>query len=278
MKRSLSRREDCLSILSSGAVILLLLLPTCAAFQTIVTGAISGTVLDPSRAVVPGAAVRLTATLTGTTQAAATDSAGVFTLPFLKPGLYDVSAAHKGFKTTRRTVEVLLGQTVAVKLRLEVGAATEEVEVSATGQLLQTEDANLTTDYQVRQIENLPSPGGDLTNVAQTAPGIVMNTAGGLGTFTAFGLPSVSNLFTINGSDYNDPFLNDNNSGASNLLLGANEIQEVAVVTNGYTGQYGRQAGAQVNYTTKSGANSYHGNASYFLLDRTVDGCERLVQ
>ena len=77
-------------------------------------------------------------------------------------------------------------------------------------------------------------------------------------------MPATANLFTINGNDYNDPFLNLNNSGASNLLLGSNEVQEVAVVSNGYTGQYGRQAGAQVDYTTKSGGNAFHGDAVYY--------------
>jgi hypothetical protein len=93
-----------------------------------------------------------------------------------------------------------------------------------------------------------------------------MNTSngGGFGNFTAFGLPATANLFTINGNDYNDPFLNLNNSGASNLLLGSNEVQEVAVVSNGYTGQYGRQAGAQIDYTTKSGGNAFHGDAVYY--------------
>ena len=75
----------------------------------------------------------------------------------------------------------------------------------------------------------------------------VGGTFGGYGNFAAFGLPPTSNLFTINGNDNNDPFLNLNNSGSSNLTLGANEIQEVAVVTNGYTAQYGRMAGVQMD-------------------------------
>ena len=67
-------------------------------------------------------------------------------------------------------------------------------------------------------------------------------------------------------------FLNLNNSGASNLLLGGNELQEVAVVSNGYTGQYGRQAGAQMDYTTKSGGNSFHGDAVYNWTGRELNG------
>ena len=83
-------------------------------------------------------------------------------------------------------------------------------------------------------------------------------------------MPATSNLFTINGNDYNDAFLNLNNSGSSNLLLGGNELQEVAVVSNGYTGQYGRQAGAQIDYSTKSGTNSFHGDLVYNWTGREL--------
>jgi hypothetical protein len=146
-----------------------------------------------------------------------------------------------------------------------VGNASETVEVTGAAPLLQTEDANITTTFTPTQIDNLPSPGGDITNYAQTAPGVVMNSgSGGYGNFSAFGLPATSNLFTLNGNDENDPFLNLNNSGSSNLLLGQNEVQEVAVVSNGYTGQYGRQAGVQVDYSTKSGSNAFHGNAGFW--------------
>ena len=108
--------------------------------------------------------------------------------------------------------------------------------------------------------------------MAQSAPGIIMNssTGGGYGNFSAFGLPGTSNLFTVNGNDYNDAFLNLNNSGSSNLLLGGNELQEVAVVSNGYTGQYGRQAGAQIDYSTKSGSNAFHGDAVYNWTGRAL--------
>ena len=76
-------------------------------------------------------------------------------------------------------------------------------------------------------------------------------------------MPATANLFTINGNDANDPYLNLNNSGATNLMLGTNEVQEVAVISNAYTAQYGRQAGAQVDYATKSGTNRFHGLAQW---------------
>src|SRR5271170_7673799 len=107
--------------------------------------------------------------------------------------------------------------------------------------------------------------------VGQIAPGAIMNTQGGYGNVEAFGLPATSNLFTMNGMDDNDPFLNLNNSGASNLLLGTNEIQEADVVTNGFSAAYGTFAGIDVNYVTKSGGNAFHGNLVYFWNGRALN-------
>ena len=107
--------------------------------------------------------------------------------------------------------------------------------------------------------------------IAQTAPGVVQNTQGGNGNFSAYGLPATSNLFTLNGQNENDPFLNLNNSGATNLLLGNNDVGEATVVTNGYSGQYGTLAGANVNYATTSGSNNFHGNALYWWNGRALN-------
>ena len=241
--------------------------------QSIVTGGISGVVTDPSGAGVAGASLTMKSLATGETFNATTSSSGEYQFALLKPGDYKLSVTKDGFKTLTQTVSVLLGQNSTVGVKLEVGSVSATVEVSAAPPLLQTENANIATTVDTRTVQNVPNPGNDLTYVAQTAPGVSMNTTSGngYGNFSAFGLPGTSNLFTINGNDYNDPFLNLNNSGASNLLLGTNDVQEVAVVSNGYTGQYGRQAGAQINYTTKSGSNSYHGSANYFYTGSTLN-------
>ena len=90
-------------------------------------------------------------------------------------------------------------------------------------------------------------PGGDLTTLAMTAPGIRVNVTGGSGNMNANGIPGATILYTLDGMDQNDPANNLNNSGASNNLLGANAVGEVAIVMNAYSPQYGRMAGAQVN-------------------------------
>jgi Carboxypeptidase regulatory-like domain/TonB-dependent Receptor Plug Domain len=243
----------------------LLLLPSVIMAQSVVTGAINGTVTDPSGAVIAGAAITLTSPATGASLTAESNASGGYSFGLVKPGTYTLAISKSGFKQTTESVQVDLGQTLVFNARLELGSGSVTVEVTGQGALLQTENANISTSIETAEIENLPNPGGDLSNIAQTAPGVTMNTSGsGYGNFSAFGLPGTANLFTLNGNDYNDPFLNLNNSGASNLLLGSNEIQEVSVISNAYTGQYGRQAGAQIDYATKSGGNAFHGDAVYY--------------
>src|SRR6202046_509979 len=250
----------------------LLLLPALVSAQSVITGGVTGIVTDPSGSVIAGAVVNLKNQSTSEIQSATTGTTGAYQFTLLKPGIYVVSVSQTGFKQVTETVEVLLGQTALASVKLEVGATSETITVTEQGALLQTEDANISSNFDTNQIQNIPNPGGDITYVAQTAPGITMNnsTGGGYGNFSAFGLPGTSNLFTVNGNDYNDAFLNLNNSGSSNLLLGGNELQEVAVVSNGYTGQYGRQAGAQIDYSTKSGGNSFHGDAVYNWTGRAL--------
>ncbi|MGA8429142.1 MAG: carboxypeptidase regulatory-like domain-containing protein [Candidatus Sulfotelmatobacter sp.] len=235
--------------------------------QNSVTGAINGTVTDASSAVVPNAAITLINTETGVSSSTTTNASGSYNFPLLTPGVYKIAVKQQGFRTTEETAPVAVGQSTTINIKLEVGQTAEVVEVSGAAPLIQTEDANISTSFSAKQVDLIPNGGNDLTAIAQTAPGVQMNTSsgGGYGNFTAFGLPATSNLFTVNGNDENDPYLNLNNSGATNLLLGKNEVQETSVVSNGYTGQYGRMAGAQVDYATKSGTNAWHGNALYYF-------------
>jgi hypothetical protein len=132
------------------------------------------------------------------------------------------------------------------------------------GAVVDTTTASISTGFTQQEFAQLPNPGGDLTNIAQTTPGALMNNTGGYGNFTMNGMPATSNLFTVNGENDMAPYFNINNSGATNLTLGSNEVQEATVISNPYSGEHGQLSGAQVTYVTKSGSNAFHGNALYW--------------
>ncbi len=239
--------------------------------QSVVTGDAVGTVTDPTGAVVSGATVTLTSSDTAATQSVVTGTNGFYRFTLLKPGQYSLTVKQTGFKSSSETILVSVGQITTSNVKLELGASSQVVEVTGAPPLIETENANLATSYSTNQIQQLPIPGGDTTAYAFSAPGVTMNNAAGYGNFSSFGLPSTSNLFTTNGHDNMYVYLNVNNSGASNLALGSNELDQISVVQNGYTAQYGRQAGLQMNATTKSGTNSFHGNASYWWNGRSLN-------
>jgi Carboxypeptidase regulatory-like domain/TonB dependent receptor-like, beta-barrel len=239
--------------------------------QSVTSGDIVGVVADPSGAVLPNVSVTLKSNAKGNMQVQSTNSHGTYRFSLLAPGSYTVSVAAPGFQEAMMSGVVTIGQATTLNIVLSLGGATSTVEVTSDAPLLQTENADVSTSFSQTQISQVPNPGNDLSYVAQTAPGVIQNTQGGNGNFSAYGLPATSNLFTVNGQNENDPFLNLNNSGATNLLLGNNDVQEATVVTNGYSGEYGTLAGANVNYVTKSGGNSFHGNALYWWNGRVLN-------
>ncbi len=257
-------------------VLLALLLATClmapSAFgQSLVSGDLVGTVTDPSGAVVSNATVTLKSNGTGETRNTTSSSSGLYRFSLLSPGSYTVTVSAQGFTTASSVYTVNVGQSTVANIKMAVGASSTTVEVTGAPPLVQTDNANLSTNFNSSIIENQPNGGNDLTYIAQTAPGVTMNTGQGYGNFSAYGLPATSNLFTVNGENDMDPYLNLNNSGATNLTLGRNEVQEATVISNAYSGQYGQQAGAQINYVTKSGTNQYHGNVFYQWTGSSMD-------
>ena len=232
--------------------------------QSLISGDIAGVVTDQSGAAVPNATVTVTSKATGEAHTAATNSSGSYRVPLLKPGDYTIVVTAPGFEQASVPVAVSASTTTTQDVRLTVGSASQTVEVTASAPILHTEAADLSTTFSQQQVQSLPNPGNDLTFVAQTAPGSVMNTGSGYGNFSSFGLPATSNTFTINGGYLNDPFLNVNNSGATNLLLGNNDVSDVTVVSNAYNASFGGLGGAQINEISRSGSNKFHGNAAYW--------------
>ena len=260
----------CLSLAATLILVGSLLSPASFA-QSLTSGSVTGTVTDPSGAAVPNATVTLKNNDTGAAQNTTTNSTGAYRFALLNPGSYGISVKATGFQGMQQNVSVAVGQSSTVDARLEVASAATTVEVTAQGSVLQTDNGNVSTTISPQIVAEMPNPGNDLSYYVQTAPGATMNTQAGYGNSATYGISATSNLLTVDGMNENDPFLNLNNSGATNLLLGANDVQTATVVNNGYTGEYGTLAGANVNYVTKSGTNKFHGNLEYFWNGRVLN-------
>ena len=248
----------------SLALLAVLMLPGTLKAQSLISGNIAGTVTDATGAAVPNATVTVTSKASGGVQTAVSNGTGGFHVPLLEPGDYTLAVTAQGFQQTTTTVSVSAGTVTTANVSLTVGSASQTIQVTASAPLLNTQAADLSTTFTQQQVQGLPNPGNDLTFVAQTAPGTVMNTQSGYGNFSSFGLPATSNTFTVNGGYENDPFLNVNNSGATNLLLGNNDVSDVTVISNPYNASFGGLGGAQINEITRSGTNKFHGNAAYW--------------
>ena len=264
-------REARALVLPIGWASLALLLCACElSAQTLTTGAIAGSVLDPSGAAVASAILTVTHLANAASRTVKTGASGNYSVPLLDPGSYELVVEAPGFSTQEVSpVTVGLSETVTVNITLKVATARQSVRVAAPALLVGTDNPNTTTILDAGTISELPNPGMDMTYVANFAPGAVMNTTqngpgcpcpnfGGNVEFN--GLPAVSNEFAIDGVDSNDPFTNVNIVGASNIQLGLNAIQEVSISTNAYAADQGRLGAAQINYVTKSGSNRLHGN------------------
>ena len=230
--------------------------------QSLTQGNVAGTITDPTGAVIPNATITLKSTDTGSTQTRTSTNSGFYQFPLVPPGPYTLTVAAPNYQTVSKTIVVTIGQVTSASVKMAVATSEQTVEVTAEPSVVQTANPTISTTMSSEQIALVPNGGGDLSYVAQTAPGSNMNTQAGYGNFASYGLPAISNNFTVNSMPENDPFLNLNNSGATNILLGQNDVQEATVVSNGYSGQYS-MAGANVNYVSRAGTNLYHGNAMW---------------
>jgi hypothetical protein len=249
-----------------------LLLPRSLEGQSLVSGDIAGTVTDSTGAAIPGAKVTAINTGTGQAKEVTSNEAGNYRISLLQPGTYTVTAAAAGFQTTQGSLTLGIGQIISQNFNLPVARSSTTVQVTgAEIPLLQPDTSDMSTTISQKEVQNLPNPGGDITYPINTTQGVIMNTQGGDGNAEAFGLPATSNNFTINGASENDPFLNLNNSGPSNLLLGSNDVDQISVVANAYGAEYGTLGGIQENILTRSGTNEFHGNVVYYWTNNDLN-------
>ena len=240
--------------------------------QTTTSGGLTGVVTDSSHALVPDAGVEIRDNVKGTTQSTKTDREGVYRFFFLAPERYTLTVRHVGFREEKRAINILLGPPVSVNVTLQVAKASTIVSVTAEAPLIQAENGDVSATMNQKQISEVPNPGNDLTYIAQTAPGAIMNTdMQGGSNFSILGMPGTSYRYTVDGLSDTDNFYHVQMVGALFLLLGQNQIQEATVVSTGYSGQFGGAAGGNINYITKSGGNEVHGNAQYYWNGRVLN-------
>jgi len=268
--------------LTIGILAILLLQPNLKAQLSVAS--LTGQVSDATGAVIPGADVDARNDATGIEHRTQTNSTGYYTLPKIEPGTYTITASKAGMSTTvQQGVTLLVDQTLTVNLVLQVGSVRQEVLVTGAAPLLDTGNVDLGTVTQQRQIVDLPLNGRQMTQLLQLSPGVVpvdvsqnAYTLPGLGAGNA--IPSVngqsnrSNMFYVDGMYASQPFFD-----GFNISPSIDAIQEFKVESHDAQAEFGEANGGIVNVVTKSGSNSYHGDAYEFIRNSDLDSRNSFV-
>jgi hypothetical protein len=244
------------------------------------TGSITGTVSDPSGAVVSGAKVTLTNEGTAATVATTTGSDGLFRFSPVRIGNYKIDVAVEGFKTaTEVHVAVDVSSNVTRNFKLQTGKVSETVEVTSEAPLLQSEDASVGQVVNQKNVNDLPLNGRNFTFLAQLAAGVNQpqaDTRGNAasGAFSANGLRPAQNNYMLDGIDNNSDTVDFLNGTNYVVLPPVDAVQEFKVQTSDFSAELGRSAGAVLNATIKSGTNQFHGTAWEFFRNDKLDAAD----
>ncbi len=248
---------------------------------------ISGTVTDTTGAVVPGATVTLTDTGTQIVHTTTTNGSGYYSISELPPGTFNLEVSASNFKSSTLSNIVLASENPrSVDVKLEVGAAAQTVTVNGNLiPLLQTTDANISGTISSQQIEKIPAYGRDPYELLRLTPGITGDDSRA-GNGNAVFMPnnvgvgqSNSGIFQTENQiqiSANGQRVGDNNylldgvsvnslshAGAAVVTPNIEAVDQITVLTSAYSSEYGRNSGAQILTTTKSGTNHFHGTASF---------------
>jgi len=234
-------------------------------------GTITGVVKDATGALVPGAEVVITNKEKGESIKATTTSTGVYRVPYIEPGVYQVSAGLKGFKTAiRDNVQVLLTQTVTLDFALEIGEVTEQVTVSAEAPLLEASTAEIGINATEKEYHTWPILVGDGTRQLQSfvfraLPG----TSGGEFEGTINGGQAYSHEILIDGISIGRFDLNGGSNNEFTPTIDA--VSEMKLQTGALSSQYGNTQTALTNFGMKSGSNDFHGSAFWFNQNKALN-------
>jgi hypothetical protein len=241
------------------------------------TGEIDGIVTDPSGSGIQGAEVVVSDPATGATRTTRSNTSGFYSFPALPPATYRVSVDAKGFqKEIRSGILIQVQQVARADFQLNIGAVTQALEVTATAELLSSDDATVGQVIENKRIIDLPLNGRSYLTLTALAPG-VSNTSspinatgfqGGLrsaASITVNGQRNTFDHYTLDGIENTDP-----NFNSYIMLPSLDALEEFKVQSATYPADYGF-APIQINVTTKSGTNSYHGVVFEFLRNSWFD-------
>ncbi len=248
---------------------------------------LTGQVTDPSGAVIPGAMVAAVQNSTQTTYTGRTTGAGVYYIPYVLPGLYTVTVTAPGFSTfTQQNVLLQTSQTFALNVKLQVGAATQKVTVTAAPPLIETANGNGGTILSGTMEQQLPLNGRQVYMTLQTTPGTqFLQTQFGSSGFSGTRGWDVTNEYSIGGAADVAGAWNEFSMNGSNMTVmtgfgeqgtwmtapNVDAVQEVNVMSDVYDTRYGRTGGGVVNIVTKSGTNAYHGDVYEYLENGSLN-------
>jgi hypothetical protein len=249
-----------------------------------VSAILSGTVFDPSGALVGSAAVTAKNVDTGAARSTVTDAEGHYQFFALPVGQYEVRAAKPGFTEEVRTgVHLVVGQSAMVDMALRVGESTQQVTVVGDAPLVGVTTADISGLVGEQQVKNLPLNGRSYDELLTLDPGVVNFTwekTGGVGVsnstvgnnFPVEGNRPQQNLFLLNGVEFTGAAENNMQpGGTSQQLLGVDAVREFNLLTDSYGAQYGKRPGGQVLIVTQSGTNQLHGSLFEFLRNNDLD-------
>jgi outer membrane receptor protein involved in Fe transport len=247
-----------------SALLVLLALCHVAAAQSTTDGAITGTVSDPTGALVPGARVNVRNMGTNQETTATTGDAGQFRVIHLQPGLYVVTVDASGFTTYRQeNIVVEVGRATGLDIALKAGGREEIVEVTSDAPVINTVQQDFSTNINQASINELPINGRRWSNFALLTPGATPD--GDFGLISFRGVSGLLNNNTVDGGDNNQAFFSEERGRTRiSYVISQASIQEFQVNTSNYSAEYGRSAGGVVNAVTKSGTNDFHGSAFYY--------------
>lgn len=236
-------------------------------------GTINGTVLDSSGATVPGAQVRITGTETGDlVRELTTNADGTFAAPLLRPSTYTVEVSATGFKKLVRSgITLNVDDTLNLRLPLELGSASESVQVTASAELLEERSNTIGETIEEKTMQELPLNGRNYLQLGNLTAGAVPNSRSRDRTFSAYGNRGLQNAFLLDGARNQNYLRGLDNRARDAMRPSLEAISEFKVQTSNYSAEYGASAGAVVTVVTKSGTNEIHGSAFEFLRNNAFD-------